>query len=46
MVFGEWAHSPAITFRTCVYVQLGLLLAPGEDGAWYFPRRLTDRASR
>ncbi len=46
IVFGEWAHSRAITFRTCVYLQLGLLPAPGEDGAWYFPRRLADRASR
>jgi hypothetical protein len=46
MLFGEWAHSPATTFRTCAYLQLGLLTEPGEDGAWHFPLRLTGRAPR
>jgi hypothetical protein len=45
-VFGEWAHSRGITFRTCVYSQLGLHGEPGDDGAWYLPRRLVSRAPR
>lgn len=46
MLFGEWAHSPATTFRACTYVQLGLFTEPGEDGAWYLPLRLVSRAPR
>jgi len=46
MLFGEWAHAPGTTFRTCVLVPLGLLPEPGEDGAWHLPRRLVSRAPR
>lgn len=47
MLFGEWAHSQATTFRGCVLVQLGLLTEPGgQDGAWYLPWRLVSRAPR
>jgi hypothetical protein len=46
MVYGEWAHRATITFRACVYLQLGLLTHPGEDGAWYLPFRLMSRAPR
>jgi hypothetical protein len=35
MLFGEWAHAPGTTFRTCEHVPLGPLPRPGEDGAWY-----------
>ena len=45
-LFGEWAHSPGITFRGCVRVQSGLLSGPSEDGAWWLPWRLASRAPR
>ena len=46
MLFGEWAHSSVTTFRTWAHLQIGLLSEPGEDGVWYLPLRLVNRAPR